>query len=109
MNDVLLCDDWDESKVFSKFSDFVPTDKELDCNIPLGKAENMVVNIELNDKRYFNTRIDDFIGVSIDTGRNKAQLKAVSSTVIGAASHQMKGNLSMQREPLIARGKCEAE
>ena len=109
INDVLLCDDWDESKVFSDFSNFVPADEELDENIPFCEAKSLAVQIEPNDKGYFDVYIDDFIGITVDIGNNKARLKAVPGTVIDAVSHRAKEELDIKRENMVAKDKCEAE
>ena len=109
MNDVLLCEEWDETKVSSKFSDFIPEDEEIDDNIPFGKAENMAIKIEPNDKGSFDVYIDDFIGVTVDIGNNKTRLKAVPGLVIDAVSHRATEKLNIKRENLIAKDKCEAE
>ena len=109
INDVLLCDDWDESKVFSEFSDFIPDDEEMDENIPFEEAKPLAVEIELSNKGYFDVYIDDFIGVTVDLNNNKARLKAVPGTVIDAVSHRATGHLGIKRENMIAKDKCEAE
>ena len=109
INDVLLCDDWDESKVFSDFSNFVPADEELDKNIPFCEAKSLAIKIEPDDKGYFDVYIDDFIGVTVDIGNNKARLKAVPGTVIDAVSHRAKEKLDIKRENMIAKDKCKAE
>ena len=109
INDLLLCEDWDETKVYSEFSDFVPPDEELDESIPFGKAESLAIDLPQNDKGYFDVYIDDFLGITVDIGNNKARLKAAPGTVIDAVSHRAKGSLGVKRENMIARDKCEAE
>ena len=62
-----------------------------------------------NDNGYFDVYIDDFIGVTVDIGNNKARLKAAPGTVIDAVSHHEEGQLDVKREKMIAADKCEAE
>ena len=63
INDLLLCDDWDETKVFSEFSNFVPSDEEMDHLIPFGSEKQITVTILPNDKGSFDIYIEDFIGL----------------------------------------------
>ena len=40
-NDLLSCEEWDESRVFSNLSDFVPPDEEMTDIIPFAEVEDL--------------------------------------------------------------------
>ena len=108
-NDLLLCENWDETKTRSILSDFVPDDELLDDNIPFAQAEDLAVDIPINDKGCFDVYIDDFIGVTVDIGNNKERLKVAPGTVIQAIASVTDDELGVKRDLLIAQDKCEAE
>ena len=109
MNDLLLCKDWDETKVSYEFCNFIPEDEVLDDSIPFEPAKSLAVKLIPNDKGSFDVYIDDFLGIAVDIGNNKARLKAAPGTVIDAVSHRATAPLDVKRDGLIARDKCEAE
>ncbi len=108
-NDLLLCEDWDESRVFSNLSDFVPQDEIMADNIPFAKAEDLAVPVPTKDKGSFDVFIDDFIGVTVDIGRNKERLKLAPGTVVHAVANVTDDKMDVKRDNFIAQDKCEAE
>lgn len=108
-NDLLLCKNWNESKVYSKLSNFVPPDEEMDEDISFASAESLAVPVPTKDKGSFDVFIDDFIGITVDIGQNKERLKLAPGTVIHAVSNISYDDLGVKRDLFIARDKCEAE
>ena len=108
-NDLLLCKNWNESKVYSKLSNFVPPDEEMDEDIPFASAESLAVPVPTEDKGSFDVFIDDFIGITVDIGQNKERLKLAPGTVIHAVSNLSDDDLGVKRDLFIARDKCETE
>ncbi len=108
-NDLLMCDSWNEAEVYSKLSDFVPPDEELDEDIPFGQAKDLAVPVYAKDKGSFDVFIDDFIGITVDINNNKERLKVAPGTVIHAVSNITDDELGVKRDHFIARDKCEAE
>ena len=108
-NDLLQCENWNESKVHSLLSDFVPPDEELNEDIPLAQAEDIAVPIQAKDKGSFDVFIDDFIGVTVDIGNNKERLKVAPGTVIHAVANITEDDLGVKRDHFIAKDKCQAE
>ena len=108
-NDLLLCKEWDESKVFSDLSNFVPPDEIMDDDVPFAKAESLAVPVPVKDKGAFDVFIDDFIGITVDIGNNKERLKLAPGTVVHAVANVTDDITDVKRDNLIARDKCEAE
>ena len=108
-NDLLLCDEWNEEEVYSTLSNFIPPDEEMDPSIPFGTADDLAVPVPVKDKGSFDVFIDDFIGVTVDIGRNKNRLKMAPGTIIQAVSNTSDDDLGVKRDHFIARDKCEAE
>ena len=108
-NDLLRCKDWDEAKVYSPLSDFVPPNEVMSDDIPFAQAEDLAVPVPAKDEGLFDVFIDDFIGITVDISRNKELLKVAPGTVIHAMSNITDDELGVKRDHFIARDKCEAK
>ena len=110
VNDLLECEEWDETKVFSEFIKNIPPPEPLSDDIPFAEARDLCVEMPIEDRGKCDGYIDDLMSVCVDIGNNLARLIAAPCTIIHAFSHAATVNDAfLSREDMVAIDKCVAE
>ena len=109
INDLLSCDDWDETEVKSPYVSKIPLADILDPNIPYAKARDLIVSLPVEDHGKSDVFIDDLISVAVDINNNLQRLSAAPWTAIHAVAHEATPGSHLKRDNLIADDKNDAE
>jgi hypothetical protein len=111
VNELLKCNNWEPLTLHALVQTEIPTQINLDDNVPFAVGRQLIVDIPIGNRGYTGVYINNTTGLTVDLPRTKNadRLEAAIPLAVKVAARPYNVNEPIPCKPMVARDKLKAE
>ena len=108
---ILIDDDWNPNDLYAPDQHLIPPPDFLPSNMPFGQGQELIVDIDINDRGTHDMYLDDIIGLGIDLPNSDNTLRSERAPLLAmhTCARPIHPAEPIPRQDMAARNKLKAE